>query len=56
MNNRKYHKELRETAACTKIVMEATKGICQKSIKGGEKDCLRFDNWFSSKKAEESAI
>ena len=36
--------------------MEATKGICQKSIKGGMKDCFLFDSWFASKKAEEAAI
>ena len=36
--------------------MEATKGIGQKSIKGGTKDCLLFDSWFASKKAAEAAM
>ena len=37
-------------------MMGATKGIVQKSIKGGPKDCFLFDGWFVSKKAAESAI
>ena len=40
MKHRKYHKELGETVLCTKIIMETTKGIGQKSIKGGTRDCL----------------
>ena len=36
-------------------MMEAKKGIGQKFIKGGMNDCLPFDIWFASKKAEESA-
>ena len=51
MKHSKYYKELGATAACTKIMMEATKGIGQKSIKGGTKDCFLFDSWFASKKA-----
>ena len=43
MKHSNYQKELVATAACTKIIMEATKGICQKSIKGGTKDCFLFD-------------
>ena len=35
---------------------EPTKGICQKSIKGGTKDCFLFDSWFASKKAAEAAM
>ena len=38
VKNGKYQKELVATAACTKRMMEATKGIGQKSIKGGTKD------------------
>ena len=38
MNHSKYQQGLGATAACTKIIMEATKGIGQKSIKGGTKD------------------
>ena len=35
IKNSRYHKELRATAACTKRMMEETKGIVQKSKKGG---------------------
>ena len=35
---------------------EETKGIGQKSIKGGTTDCFFFDSWFASKKAEEAAM
>ena len=51
MKHRKYQKELGSTAACTKRMTEATKGIGQKSIIGGTKDCLILDSWFDSKKA-----
>ena len=37
-------------------MMEATKGIGQKSIKGGTKDCFLFDNCFVSKKAAEAEM
>ena len=46
MNNIKYQKDLGETAACTKRMTEARKGIGQKSIKWGTKDCFLFDSWF----------
>ena len=36
--------------------MEETKGIGQKSKKGGPKDCFLFDSWFASKKAAEAAM
>ena len=35
---------------------EATKGVGQKYIKGGTKDYLLFDSWFTSKKAAEAAM
>ena len=54
MKHSKYYKELGATAACTKIMMEATKGIGQKSTKGWTKDCFLFDSLFASKKSEES--
>ena len=54
MKRSKYQKELGSTAAFTKIMMEATKGVCQKYRKGATNDCFLFDSWFSSKKAEES--
>ena len=56
MKDRRYQKDLVSTAACTKRIMEATKGIGQKSIKGGTKDCFLFDSWFASKKATEAAM
>ena len=56
MKNSRYQHELGSTAACTKQMMEATKGIGQKSIKGETKDCFLFDSWFASKKAAEAAI
>ena len=37
-------------------MMEETKGIGQKSKKGGPEDCLLFDSWFASKKASEAAM
>ena len=43
-------------AACTKKIMDSTKGIGKKSIKGGTKDCFLFESWFSSKKASESVM
>ena len=54
--NSKYQKDLGATAACTKQMMEATKGIGQKSIKWGTNDCFLFDSWFSFKKAAEAAM
>ena len=56
MKYSRYQKELGATAACTKRMMEETKGIGQKSKKGGPKDCFLFDSWFASKKAAEAAI
>ena len=44
------------TVACTKIIMEATKVVGQKYRRGATKDCLLFDSWFVSKKAEESVM
>ena len=52
MKDSRYQKELGANAACKKRMMEETKGICQKSKKGGPKDCFLFDSWFASKKAE----
>ena len=56
MKHSKYQQDLGATASCTKIMMEATKGIGQKSIKGGTKDGFIFDSWFASKKAAESVM
>ena len=56
MNHSKYQKELGETAACTKIMMEATQGLVQKYRKRAMKDCFIFDSWFSSNKLEGAAM
>ena len=56
MKDGRYQQELGATEACTKRMMEATKGIGQNSIEGGTKDCLIFGIWFASKKASESAM
>ena len=51
MKHSNYQQELGATAACTKRMMEATKGIGQKFIEGGTKYCLLFESWVASKKA-----
>ena len=56
IKHRNYQQELGSTAACTKNMMRATKGIGQKSIKGETKDCFLFDSWFASKKAAKAAM
>ena len=56
MKDSRYQKELGSTAACTKRMMEETKGIGQNSKKGGPNDCFLFDSWFASKKAAEDAM
>ena len=55
MKHSKYQKELGSTVACTKRMVEETKGIDKKNIIGAIKDCFLFDSWFYSKKAAESA-
>ena len=52
----RYQQELGATAACTKRMMEETKGIGQKSKKGGTKYCFLFHSWFASNKAAEAAM
>ena len=56
MKHSKYQKDFGTTAACTKIIMEAKKGVIQKYRKGATKDCLISYSWFSSKKAAETVI
>ena len=56
MKDSRCQQEIGATAACTKRVMEETKGIGQKSKKGGPKDCFLFGSWFPSKKAAEAAM
>ena len=56
MNHGEYQQQLGATAACTKKMMEATKGVGQRYRKGVAKDFFIFDSWFSSKKLAESAM
>ena len=56
INDSRYQQELGATVACTNRMMVATKGVGQKSIKGGTEDCFLFGSWFASKKLEEDAI
>ena len=56
MKHRKYQNGLGKTSAFTKRMVEATKGIGQKAIKGGKKDCFLFDSQFASKKAAKSKV
>ena len=56
MKNSRYQQELGATAACTKRMMDETRGVGQKSKKGGPKDFFLFDSWFASKKAAEYAM
>ena len=51
-----YQHDMGSTAACTKRMMEATKGVGKKSIKGVTKYCLLFDSWFNSKNAAEAEM
>ena len=55
MNSSRYHLELGATAACVKRLMEETKGMGQRSLKGSTRYCFLFDSWFSSKKVAEAA-
>ena len=56
MKDSRYQQELGSTAACTKRMLEATKGIGQKSKKGGAKDCFLSYSWLASKKATEATM
>ena len=53
INNTKYHLQLGLKSTCKNIMMEATKGIGHRYIKGATKDCFIFDSWLSSKKSAE---
>ena len=56
MKHSKYQKELGSTADFTKMIMEATKGVVQKSLKGVTKYCFLFESWIDSKNAAKAAI
>ena len=48
--------EIGALAACTKRVMEATKGLGQRGLKGSMKDCFIFGSWFESKSLSDDVI
>ena len=50
----RYHMKLGATATCTNRLMEQTKGVLQRSLKGSTRDFFLFDSRFLSKKAAES--
>ena len=54
MTNR-YHLELGTTSTCTKRLMEDTKGMGQRVLKGSTRFLTLFVSWFLSKKAAEAA-
>ena len=56
MKHSNYQQELGATAAYTKRMMEAKKGIVQKSIKGGTEIFFLFDICFDFKKALEALM
>ena len=43
MKHSKYQHDIGSTSDCTNKMMEEKKGVGNKSIKGGTKDCLLFD-------------
>ena len=55
MKSSRYHLELGATADCTKRLMEETKGLGQRDLKGSMRDFYLFDSWFLPKKSAEAA-
>ena len=55
MKLRRYHLELGNTSSCTNILMEETKDLEQRDLKGSTRGCFLLDSWFSSKKSAEAA-
>ena len=56
MNNIKYHLDLGSTSACTKKIMEATKGFVQRDVNLSNNDFFLFGGWFSSKRFAEALM
>ena len=46
--------EIEEMASFTNMIMEATKGLDHRYLKGATNDCFIFDSWFEPKSLEES--
>ena len=55
MKSSQYHLGLGATAACTNILMDETKGLGQRDLKGPKRDCFLLYSWFLSNKAAEVA-
>ena len=55
MNSSRYPLELGAADACTKRLVEETKGLGQRALKGSTRYCFLFGIWFSSKKSAEEA-
>ena len=55
MKSSRYHLELVSTAACIKRLIEETKGLGERALKGSTSYCLLFDSSFLSKKSAEAA-
>ena len=45
-NKSKYHMEIGSTSSCMKSIMEDTKRLGQRDVKGDMKDCFIFGSWF----------
>ena len=56
MNNTKYHKQLGEIQALTKITTTPTNKIGQRDMKGATNDCFLFDSCFYSKNLVEALM
>ena len=50
-----YHLEFGTTSACSKRLVEETKGLRHRALKGSKRDFLLFGSWFLSKKPAEEA-
>ena len=46
MKSSLYYMELGDTSACTKKLVEDTKGLGKRALKGPTMDCFLFDSWF----------
>ena len=55
MKSIRYHLELGAIAACNKRLMEETKRLGQRAMKGSTMACFLFGSWFLSKKVAEAA-
>ena len=54
--NIKYHLQVGVKETCTNRIMEATKGVDPRDIKGNTKYYFLFDSWLSSNKSAEAAM